>query len=166
MSKFVDRNDEEVSRLASQLVAAIVTQIDEHLASKRAADPTDRPVSPRGGARVHRMPTQYTTVFTAPVNAPVHIGGSPEPDVVLVQRALTHVLERLPEAGLPQRVERDIRRTTTAALDEAERLVQPQRGQLRRLLGQVSTALITGAASGGANPVVQELVRGLQHVMI
>jgi hypothetical protein len=130
------RYDDEDVRRAAAELVAEL--IDGHLADRRATLRRTRTAPPpQRGA--------YVTVFNAGVYAPVHIGGpSADPDIARVQSALHDVLRRLPETGL----------------------TRPAARNVRRLLGRVSTALVTSAASGGATPVVQELVRGLQHVVI
>ncbi|GAB3286870.1 hypothetical protein [Parasphingorhabdus pacifica] len=161
-------HDDRWRRLTEQ----IAKQVDEQL-SRRMRRPGERPPRPaplRGtdsayhGNRVHYY-VQRSTVFNGDVQAGTSNTGPSSVDahMVEVRRALRTVLERLPEAGLGSRAERAVRKQAGRALRECEG-VQPQRSVLRRLVGQVSTALVTSTASGGANPVAAELVKHLQHV--
>lgn len=157
-----DRHDEVVDRVAERLAAQIAEQISAHLAA-RPPRPAPRPAVPRPG--VHTMPRPTTVIRDSTlIGCPIHTGTAADADVRRAQAALRTVLGRLGEAGLPRRAERAVRKQATAALTETHRIVQPQPGQLRRVLHPVATALVT-ATAGAAGPVVHELVRALQHAM-
>lgn len=160
-----DRHDEVVDRVAERLAAQIAEQISAHLAA-RPPRPAPRPAVPQPGVHTMPRPTVIRTEFHGTVIAgAIHTGTTAaDADVRRAQAALQTVLDRLGEAELPRRAERAVRKQATAALTETHRIVQPQPGQLRRVLHPVATALVT-ATAGAAGPVVHELVRALQHAM-
>ena len=155
---------------AQRLTAEITAQIDAHLRDRVRQVEPPRPAG-TGDSRTHLMTQNYTTIITGTVYAQTVNTGSgathDDPAVAQLQRVLHQVLQRLPEAGLSRRAERVVRRRIVQALQACSETQDPQPAhQLRSLTGQVSTALITGIASGGANPVAGELLKLLQHAVI
>lgn len=160
-------HDDVVGRVAERMAAEIAAQIERHLAD-RQPEPPPRPELPRPG--VHTMPRTRPTVFRTEFRGPVfagaiHTGHSADLELARAEQALHTVLSRLADARLPRRSERAVRKQATVALTEVQRLVQPQPGQLRRVLHPVMTALIS-ASAGAASPVIHELVQGLQHAVL
>ncbi|GAA4856657.1 hypothetical protein [Saccharopolyspora cebuensis] len=154
--------DPERSRIADQLLD-LATRLGmsepQEYRVRRAAAPKD--------PHVHRMPpAPGSAVFTGPVYGPVTVGGGHAPEDPLagqVAAALHQVLARLPEAGLEADADRAVREEARAALETTRR--EPgQRRRLRTAVSRVCQALVTGAASGTANPVVAELTHQLLNL--
>lgn len=169
-NQFNHGDDEAIRRLAEQITEQIDQQLERHRRRPDLPAPRSARRSQEGvhsGNHVHHIVAPYTTIFQGDVYTDTVQAGSPSTDARLdeVQRMLRTILERLPETGLDRKCERAVRRQTMTALSEAQG-VQPQPRQLRRLLHKVSTALVTGIASGGANPLASELLKQLQHTQL
>ncbi|GAA2819584.1 hypothetical protein [Saccharopolyspora taberi] len=162
----VSPQDDPAERLTEQITA----QIDAHL-RERVRRIDQQPPAGTGDSHIHLMTRHHTTIITGTVYThTINTGGgadADDPAVAQLQRVLRQVLQRLPEAGLSRRAERAVRRRVVEAMEASSQIQDPQPAhRLRSLVGQVSTALVTGIASGGANPLAGELLKLLQHAVV